>query len=147
MRFTGERTIDPRERRTVAQGILQDILRRGGVRQAAHHGKGLGRDPESGGAGVGFQYAHYGHFLVAALSELGFWIIEAIMKRHQMRFCLRMRDIEVRQYGQLSDKDRACSREDVDQDALPPSSPLIDSSWFYTKAVYKGEVKSSTAQK
>jgi hypothetical protein len=147
MRFTGERTIDPRERRTVAQGILQDILRRGGVRQAAHHGKGLGRDPESGGAGVGFQYAHYGHFLVAALSELGFWITEAIMKRHQMRFHLRMRDIEVRQYTHISGKDRPGSGDDVGEDALPPSSPLIDSSWFYTKAVYRGEVKSGTGQK
>ena len=68
----------------------------------AHHGKGLGRDPESGGARVGFKYAHNGHFLVAALSELGLWSIEAIMKRYQMRFYLRMRDIEVRQYEHTS---------------------------------------------
>ena len=147
MRFTGGRTIDLRERRSVAQGILRDILRRGGVRQAAHHAKGLGRDPESGGAGVGFQYAHYGHFLVAALSELGLWIIEAIMKRHQMRFYLRTRDIEVRRYGHISGNDWPGSSEDVGENALPLSSSLIDSSWFYTKTVCKGEVKSSTGQK
>jgi hypothetical protein len=45
---------------------------------------------------VGFQYAHNGHFLVVALSGLGLWIIEAILKRHQIRFYLRIRDIEVR---------------------------------------------------
>jgi hypothetical protein len=96
---------------------------------------------------VGFQYAHYGHFLVAALSELGLWIIEAIMKRHQMRFHLRTRDIEVRRYGHISGKYWPGSSEDAGEDALPPSSSLIDSSWFYTKTVYKGEVKSSTGQK
>jgi hypothetical protein len=30
----------------------------------------------------GFQYAHYGLFLVAALSGLAFWLIEGVMKRH-----------------------------------------------------------------
>jgi hypothetical protein len=68
----------------------------------AHHGKGLGRDPESGGAGVECEYAHNDYFLAAALSGLGLWIIEAIMKRYEMRFYLRMRDIEVRQYGHAS---------------------------------------------
>src|SRR5215212_8537721 len=30
----------------------------------------------------GFQYAHYGLFLVAALSGLAFWLNEGVMKRH-----------------------------------------------------------------
>jgi len=77
---------------------------------------------------VGFQYAHYRYYLVAALSGLGFWIIEAIVKRHQMRFYLRMRDIGVRQYGHISGKDRPGFSEDVGKDTLRPSSPLIDSS-------------------
>jgi hypothetical protein len=126
---------------------LVDIPHPGGVRQAAHPGKGLGRDPESGGAGVGFQYAHNGHFLAAALSGLASWIVGAIIKRHQMRFCLRMCYIEVHQYGHISGKDRPCSSEDVGEDALPPSSPLIDYSWFYTEAVYNREVKVGTGQR
>jgi hypothetical protein len=50
------------------------------------------------------------------------------MKRHQMRFCLRMCYIQVHQYGHISGKDRLGSSEDVGEDALPPSSPLIDDS-------------------
>ena len=69
------------------------------------------------------------------------------MKRHQIRFYLRLGDIQVRQYGHISGKDRPGSSEDVGDDALPPSSPLIDSNWFYTKAVCKREVKSGTGQK
>ena len=76
---------------------------------------------------MGFQYAHNGHFLVA-LSGLGLWIIEAILKRHQIRFYLRMRDIEVREYGHISGKDRPDFSENVGQDTLHPSPPLIDSS-------------------
>jgi len=52
----------------------------------------------------GFQYSHYGLFLVASLSGLGFWLIEGAMKRHQMRFYLRMREIEVLQYQQGTDE-------------------------------------------
>jgi hypothetical protein len=96
---------------------------------------------------VGFQYTtHNGRFLAAALSGLASWIVGAIMKRHQMRFCLRMCYIEVHQYGHISGKDQPCSSEDVGEDALPPSSPLIDYSWFYTEAVYNREVKAGTGQ-
>lgn len=66
----------------------------------------------------GFQYAHYGLFLVAALSGLGFWIIEGTMKRHQMRYYPRMREIEVLQYERLPD-----------EAARSLSSPRIDSGW------------------
>lgn len=83
----------------------------------------------------GFQYAHYGLFLVAALSGLAFWLIEGVLKRHQMRHYLRMRDIEVLQYER--------NTEDYAQ-AL--SSPRIDSSWSYADAFYKGQGGSGTAE-
>jgi len=50
------------------------------------------------------------------------------LKRHQIRFYLRMRDIEVREYGHISGKDRPDFSENVGQDTLHPSPPLIDSS-------------------
>jgi len=76
----------------------------------------------------GFQYGHYGLFLVAALSGLGFWLIEGVMKRHQMRYYLRMREIEVLQYQRA-----------LDQDAKEFSSPRIDSSWSYAAVLYGGK--------
>ena len=76
----------------------------------------------------GFQYGHYGLFLVATLSGLGFWLIEGAMKRHQMRYYLRMREIEVLQYQRATDEDAKAS-----------SSPRIDSSWSYAAVVYNGK--------
>ncbi|RME08039.1 MAG: hypothetical protein D6816_05970 [Bacteroidetes bacterium] len=73
----------------------------------------------------GFQYAHFGLFLVAALSGLGFWLIEGTMKRHQMRYYLRMREIEVLRYESASD--------DLSK---YQSSPRIDSSWSYAGKLY-----------
>jgi len=61
----------------------------------------------------GFQSAHYGLFLVAALSGVSFLTIEALIKRHQMRHYLRMREIEVLRAG----------RPDWD------GSPQIDWGW------------------
>jgi len=81
----------------------------------------------------GFQYAHYGLFLVAALSGLTFWLIEVTMKRHQMRYYLRMREIEVLQY------DRGRSEDDRSEDAKTLSSPRIDSSWSYAGKLYAGK--------
>jgi hypothetical protein len=75
----------------------------------------------------GFQYGHYGLFLVAALSGLAFWLIEGTMKRHQMRYYLRMREIEVLQYQRSSD-----------ETARTLSSPRIDSSWSHAGVVYAG---------
>lgn len=43
----------------------------------------------------GFQNQHYGLFLIATIAGLAFWMIEAVMKRHQMRYYIRMREIEV----------------------------------------------------
>jgi uncharacterized membrane protein len=44
--------------------------------------------------GLGLIEQHYGLFLVAALSSTGFWWVEAEMKKHQLRYYARMRDIE-----------------------------------------------------
>lgn len=76
----------------------------------------------------GFQYGHFGLFLVAALSGLGFWLIEGTIKRHQMRYYLRMREIEVLQYERITgDHSKAYS------------SPRIDSSWSYAGMLYAGK--------
>lgn len=80
----------------------------------------------------GFQYHHYGLFLVAALSGLGFWIIEGTIKRHQMRHYLRMREIEVLQY-----------ERNAGEGAKAFSSPRIDSSWSYAGASYEGKESST----
>ncbi len=76
----------------------------------------------------GFQYRHYGLFLVAALSGLGFWIIEGTIKRHQMRYYLRMREIEVLEYERGTDEAEKLF-----------SSPRIDSSWSYAGVLYEGK--------
>lgn len=81
----------------------------------------------------GFQYGHYGLFLVATLSGFGFWVIEGAMKRHQMRYYLRMREIEVLQYERISG-----------DHAKAFSSPRIDSSWSHAGAVYAGKLKAGT---
>lgn len=69
--------------------------------------------------GLGFQQAHYALFALAAVSAASFWVIDAGMKRHQMRYYGRMRDIEVATYH-LSHLDLA---------GHTISSPLIDWSW------------------
>lgn len=76
----------------------------------------------------GFKEAHFGLFLVASLSGLSFWLIEGTMKRHQMRYYLRMREIEVLRYDQ-----------EVDQKAREASSPRIDSSWSHAGSLYVGK--------
>lgn len=76
----------------------------------------------------GFQNAKYGLFLVAALSGLGFWLIEGTMKRHQMRYYFRMREIEVHQYQQSAA-----------EGAKAFSTPRIDSSWSYAGLLYGGK--------
>jgi hypothetical protein len=75
----------------------------------------------------GFKDGHFGLFLVASLSGLSFWLVEGTMKRHQMRFYLRMREIEVIRYHQAKD-----------EKAKEASSPRIDSSWSRAGSFYKG---------
>jgi len=76
----------------------------------------------------GFEKGHSGLFLVAALSGLGFWLIEGTMKRHQMRYYVRMREIEVLQHARIKEKT-----------AQSFSSPRIDWSWSSAHLLYKGK--------
>ena len=79
----------------------------------------------------GFQNSKFGLFLVAALSGLGFWIIEATMKRHQMRHYFRMREIEVLEF------------QKSDRMGIPTlSTPRIDAAWSYAGDVYDGKARS-----
>jgi len=70
--------------------------------------------------GLGFQQGHYGLFLVAAVSGLAFWLVEATTKFHQMRYYPRMGDIEFIAYELFG----------VQTPSGPASSPLIDWSWY-----------------
>lgn len=47
------------------------------------------------GLGLGFQYGHYALFALASGTALAFWFMDALIKRHQMQYYARMRDIEV----------------------------------------------------
>jgi len=77
----------------------------------------------------GFQQEHFGLFLVACMSALAFWIIEGTIKRHQMRFYVRMREIEIINF-------------ELTKTTLPDqseaSSPLIDWSWKLASDYYTG---------
>lgn len=89
--------------------------------------KGWGVTLSLAALSLGFQQSHYGLFLVAALSGLGFWLIEGTIKRHQMRYYLRMREIEVLQYQRSGEESERAF-----------SSPRIDSSWSSADGLYKG---------
>lgn len=60
--------------------------------------KGWGVTLSLASLGLGFQQNHYGLFLVAAVSGLAFWLVEATTKMHQMRYYPRMGDIELIAY-------------------------------------------------
>ncbi len=62
--------------------------------------KGWGVTLSLAALGFGFEYGHYGLFLIATLSGFAFWMIEGLVKRYQMRYYVRMRDIEVFAYEQ-----------------------------------------------
>jgi hypothetical protein len=82
--------------------------------------------------GLGFQQDHYGLFLVAAAGALSFWLIEASIKLHQMRYYPRMGDIEVIAFEQFG----------LSTPAGTVSSPLIDWSWFTSRPrVLGGDAK------
>lgn len=74
------------------------------------------------GLGLGFQEGHYAFFAIAAGSALAFWLVDGEMKRHQMRYYARMRDIEVAAFNlnhlYLGDQ--------------IVSSPLVDWYWAFT---------------
>ena len=72
--------------------------------------------------GLGFQQQHYALFALAAATALGFWFLDVLAKGHQMRYYVRMRDIEVASYELNS----------VDLPGLGRvSAPRIDMSWGY----------------
>jgi hypothetical protein len=68
----------------------------------------------------GFQYSKPGMFLVAALSGFAFWFIEGVVKRHQMRYYVRMREIEYICFEQFKFEL---------PDGSQVSTPQIDWSW------------------
>jgi hypothetical protein len=76
--------------------------------------------------GFGFQYRSYGMFLVAAASSLAFWSLEGVMKRHQMRYYPRMREIEVSRYLRAPEPEREFS------------APRIDWSWAQASQIFRG---------
>ncbi|HEY7044693.1 MAG TPA: hypothetical protein VH419_13575 [Nocardioidaceae bacterium] len=80
--------------------------------------------------GLGFQQSHYALFALAAGSAVAFWLVEAITKRHQMRYYPRMREIEVDTFG--------LNRLQVD--GVDASAPRID--WAWTDAGRAGHHKS-----
>lgn len=75
--------------------------------------------------GLGFQYRAFGFFVVALVSSISFWILEAAVKRHQMRYYPRMREIEVKRHN-----------EAVEANA-PLSAPRIDWSWATADALLR----------
>ncbi|HEX6022699.1 MAG TPA: hypothetical protein VFZ00_11935 [Solirubrobacter sp.] len=81
--------------------------------------KGWGVTLSLANLGFGFQQDHYGLFLVAALSGLAFWVLEATTKLHQTRYYPRMGDIEVLSYELFS----------VPVERGRASTPLIDWGW------------------
>jgi hypothetical protein len=82
--------------------------------------KGWGVTLSLASLGLGFQQNHYGLFLVAAVSGLAFWLVEATTKVHQMRYYPRMGDIEFIAYELYR----------AETPNGPASSPLIDWSWY-----------------
>jgi hypothetical protein len=79
--------------------------------------------------GFGFQYQHSGFFLIAAVSGFGFWAIEGAIKRNQMRYYVRMREIEVRTFDLKS----------AESSWIP--SPQIDWSWKIAPDYFKNKRK------
>jgi hypothetical protein len=79
--------------------------------------------------GLGFQYRSYGLFLVASASSLAFWSLEGAIKRHQMRYYPRMRQIEVNRYIRAGEQDKEFS------------APRIDWSWARADRLFRGLLK------
>lgn len=72
---------------------------------------------------LGFQEGHYALFGLAAATAAAFWVMEGLLKRHQVRYYPRMRDIEVIAYE--LNRVRVAGMGEV-------SAPRIDVSWGYT---------------
>jgi len=72
--------------------------------------------------GVGFQQKHYALFGLAAATALAFWFMDVLLKRFQLRYYSRMRDIEYIAF-QLN----AVQVEGMGS----ASAPRIDMSWSF----------------
>jgi hypothetical protein len=48
--------------------------------------------------GLGFQQQHFSLFGLAAVTALGFWFLDGLMKGYQFRYYVRMREIEYTSY-------------------------------------------------
>ncbi len=91
--------------------------------------------------GTGFTSRHYGLFLVAAISGLGFWIIDALMKRHQMRYYPRMREIEYcRSEAGGNTGNEGTPKTPADKGT---STPQIDWGWVKAPEYFGGKQPSS----
>jgi hypothetical protein len=75
------------------------------------------------GLGLGFQQQHYSLFALSAVAALAFWYLDALMKRFQLRYYPRMRDIEYATY--FLNHVRCLGELDH------VSSPRIDMTWSY----------------
>lgn len=73
--------------------------------------------------GLGFQQQHYALFGLAALTALGFYLLDALFKSFQVRYYARMRDIEY-----VAAKLNSIYVTGIGQ----VSSPRIDMYWSYT---------------
>lgn len=69
--------------------------------------------------GLGFQQQHYALFALGAATGAAFWFIEAMTKRHQVRYYPRMRQIEA----------WSASWSDLSLGGVPVSAPRIDAAW------------------
>lgn len=74
------------------------------------------------GIGLAFSQGHYALFALAGTTALAFWFMEILLKRHQMQYYSRMRDIEVAAYY----------LNHLKLEARIVSSPKVDWSWAYT---------------
>ncbi|WP_421741790.1 hypothetical protein [Cellulomonas sp.] len=71
------------------------------------------------GIGLGFQQQHFALFALAAATGAAFWLIEAMTKRHQVRYYPRMRQIE----------SWSAAMSEARLGGVPVSAPRIDAAW------------------
>ncbi|MGA8046925.1 MAG: hypothetical protein WCA30_11740, partial [Dermatophilaceae bacterium] len=84
--------------------------------------------------GLGFQQGHYALFALGAVTGIGFWLIEAMTKRHQLRYYARMRDIELAAYNlNHITLDTVAADHNYRVPLGEVSAPRIDMYWSYPK--------------
>jgi len=69
--------------------------------------------------GLAFQQGHAALFALAAVTGVCFWTIEALIKRHQVRYYPRMRQIEA----------WSAKTAETMIEGVPASAPRIDAAW------------------